>query len=237
MRAEQEMTERERWEQRSQEVQEWLEQAEYLWLPLDQLHVADDEHGYARRYGPGSLEGDDDAVAMMTARWRADLAWPLLVNRRADGSYWVMDGHLRLLAARRLGLEAAYCAVIFLEDWRQEAQVCEVANKHEPDPTVPTVAARLYPLVEDYLATHPGEWVQRVWDHVVADHAATEIDWSWTDEDRVLEDPDLLAPGESVPEHYDPVVFKDGSALFIHEEGGVDYCDQFDSIPEMGWKR
>src|SRR4051812_23778039 len=121
MSTEQHMTDRERYEQRKAEVEGWLAQAEPQWLPLDQLHVADDEQGYARRYDRESLEGDDETVVMMAARWQAGRAWPLLVNRRPDHTHWVMDGLLRLLAARRLGLEQAYCAVITLDDWRQEA--------------------------------------------------------------------------------------------------------------------
>jgi hypothetical protein len=61
----------------------------------------------------------------------------ILVNRRTDGTYWVVDGATRVLALRRLGVESVVAELV--EGWtlEQEREVYQLRNttfpKHPAD--------------------------------------------------------------------------------------------------------
>jgi hypothetical protein len=58
-------------------------------------------------------EGVDDSflIKRIAAEWNAIACGALSVSRRADGTYWVYDGRVRLQAARRLGITELPCMI------------------------------------------------------------------------------------------------------------------------------
>ncbi len=68
-------------------------------LRLDQLQLDDAPDGYQRDLGPRG----ERYVARIVRNFDLNLLMPLVVNRRVDGSYWVIDGGHRLKALRQLG--------------------------------------------------------------------------------------------------------------------------------------
>lgn len=53
----------------------------------------------------------------------------LTVGQRADGSYWVVDGMQRLMAARKLGIAMVPCDVFQSEGQEHEARVFRLKNR------------------------------------------------------------------------------------------------------------
>lgn len=82
---------------------------EARWLPVDDIQI---DKEYQR-------DEESAIVRRLTERFNADIAGPLRVSERADGSLWVMDGQHRLQAIRALGQPLAYC---YVERARQKAE-------------------------------------------------------------------------------------------------------------------
>lgn len=87
-------------------------------LRLDQLHLDD---------GPGGYQRDRDArgerhVAQILREFDLNLLMPLIVNRRVDGSYWVIDGGHRLKALRQLKRPQAEVDVWLYEGLSREQE-------------------------------------------------------------------------------------------------------------------
>ncbi len=79
------------------------------WVPVADLRV---DEAYQRAKEPA-------IVARLAARFNVDIAGPLRVSERDDGSLWVVDGQHRLDALRALGYEVAYC---YVERGRQRVE-------------------------------------------------------------------------------------------------------------------
>lgn len=93
------------------------------WLHLDRLSM---DASYQR-------STDNDASRRLIASIAANFDWrlctPLVVSRRADGSFAVIDGQHRLLAARLRGMDDLPCCVFTYESAEEEAKMFVAANR------------------------------------------------------------------------------------------------------------
>lgn len=93
------------------------------WLHLDRLSM---DASYQR-------STDNHASQRLIASIAAGFDWrlctPLVVSRRADGSFAVIDGQHRLLAARMRGMDDLPCCVFTYETPEEEARMFVAANR------------------------------------------------------------------------------------------------------------
>lgn len=100
-----------------------LEDTAALLIPVDQLNV---DQSYQR---------EDDASLRRRAEryaseWDPYQLGELHVAERADGTYWVVDGQTRLLAARLRGIQNLRCFVVRGLDHEGEASLFRKLNKN-----------------------------------------------------------------------------------------------------------
>lgn len=85
-------------------------------VPVNDLNVDHHAGGYQRGV-------DQATVERIVRRFDPNLFEVLNVSMRDDGSYWVIDGHHRLVAARSLRLKTVTCRIIYGLDRQQEAEL------------------------------------------------------------------------------------------------------------------
>lgn len=93
------------------------------WLHLDRLSM---DVSYQR-------STDNDASRRLIASIAANFDWrlctPLVVSRRPDGTFPVIDGQHRLLAARLRGMDDLPCCVFTYDSAEEEAKMFVAANR------------------------------------------------------------------------------------------------------------
>ena len=102
-------------------------------LPLTDLHIDATYHT--------TLNGE--AVASLCHAFNPDALGLILVNRRADGTSWVVDGAARVLALRHLGMDQVRAELV--EGWtlEQEREAYDIRNTTVPKHPMDLYKARL----------------------------------------------------------------------------------------------
>jgi len=94
-------------------------------LPLTDLHIDATYHT--------TLNGE--AVASLCHAFNPDALGLILVNRRADGTYWVVDGAARVLALRHLGMDQVRAELV--EGWTLEQERAAYTRRNTTVPQHP----------------------------------------------------------------------------------------------------
>lgn len=96
-------------------------------LPLDEIHI---DATYTTTFNPNVLRSMCDHL-------RPELLGILLVNRRTDGSYWVIDGATRVLVLRQMEIGSVSVELHEGMSWEDERAVYELRRttfeKHPMD--------------------------------------------------------------------------------------------------------
>lgn len=93
------------------------------WIPPAELKIDD---AYQRRT---ENHASQRLIASIAANFDWRLCTPLVVSRRADGSFAVIDGQHRTLAARLRGMDDLPCCVFTYDSLEEEAKMFIAANR------------------------------------------------------------------------------------------------------------
>jgi hypothetical protein len=93
------------------------------WIPPTELQIDD---AYQRRT---ENQASQRLIASIAANFDWRLCTPLVVSRRADGTFAVIDGQHRTLAARLRGMDDLPCCVFTYDSPEEEAKMFIAANR------------------------------------------------------------------------------------------------------------
>jgi hypothetical protein len=110
---------------RKRQAYKWLDPGKrgtFKWIPIDKLQV---DHTYQR-----TRKAEEAVLGRMAREWSWPLCEALIVARRPDGSYFVVNGQGRVIGAKRRGdIPELPCMVFEIEGPEAEAAIFAEASR------------------------------------------------------------------------------------------------------------
>lgn len=101
------------------EVEYFFPEMKFQWLSVKSLRI-DREH-YQRVMV-------QNHVSNISKKWKGEAFGVVHVGRRADGTFWIVDGQQRYEAAKRLGIMKVPCLVFESRGLEHEAEIFDILN-------------------------------------------------------------------------------------------------------------